>query len=79
MTCGFVHGDLIPGSLLIDGDRLSGIIDWDRAGRGDVAQDLAPAISLDEGDRWILLGTVTAHLPDGTSVDEHVYAAPVSS
>jgi aminoglycoside phosphotransferase (APT) family kinase protein len=40
---GFVHGDLIPGNLLVEGDRLTAIIDWGGAGRGDTAQDLAPA------------------------------------
>jgi len=32
VTEGFVHGDLIPGNLLIDEGRLSGIIDWGVAG-----------------------------------------------
>lgn len=40
---GFVHGDLIPGNLLVDQGRLTAIIDWGGAGRGDTAQDLAPA------------------------------------
>lgn len=40
---GFVHGDLIPGNLLVDHARLVSIIDWGGAGRGDLAQDLAPA------------------------------------
>ncbi|MEM8621604.1 MAG: phosphotransferase [Actinomycetota bacterium] len=40
---GLVHGDLIPGNLLVDQGRLTSIIDWGGAGRGDVAQDLAPA------------------------------------
>ena len=40
---GFVHGDLIPGNLLVDRGRLTAIIDWGGAGRGDTAQDLAPA------------------------------------
>ncbi len=40
---GFVHGDLIPGNLLVCGDRLTAIIDWGAAGWGDLAQDLAPA------------------------------------
>ena len=39
----FVHGDLIPGNLLITGGRLSAVIDWGGAGHGDPAQDLAPA------------------------------------
>jgi aminoglycoside phosphotransferase (APT) family kinase protein len=40
---GFVHGDLIPGNLIVDEGRLSAIIDWGGAGWGDTAQDLAPA------------------------------------
>ena len=43
---GFVHGDLIPGNLLVEGDRLTAIIDWAGAGKGDTAQDLAPAWSV---------------------------------
>jgi aminoglycoside phosphotransferase (APT) family kinase protein len=39
----FVHGDLIPGNLLVDGGRLSAIIDWGGAGYADPAQDLTPA------------------------------------
>lgn len=39
----FVHGDLIPGNLLVERGRLAAIIDWGGAGRGDAAQDLAPA------------------------------------
>jgi len=40
---GFVHGDLIPGNLLVDQGRLSAVIDWGGAGRGDLSQDFAPA------------------------------------
>ncbi len=40
---GFVHGDLIPGNILVTDRRLSAIIDWGGAGHGDLAQDLAPA------------------------------------
>lgn len=40
---GFVHGDLLPGNLLVDRGHLTSIIDWGCAGRGDPAQDLAPA------------------------------------
>jgi len=43
VTLGFVHGDLIPGNLLLDGGSLAAIIDWGAAGTGDIAQDLAPA------------------------------------
>lgn len=44
-TC-FVHGDLIPGNLLVQSGRLSAIIDWGSAGHGDPAQDLSPAWSV---------------------------------
>ncbi len=43
---GLVHGDLIPGNLLIDNGRLAAVIDWGGAGWGDLAQDLAPAWSV---------------------------------
>jgi len=42
----FVHGDLIPGNLLVRSGRLSAIIDWGSAGYGDPAQDLSPAWSV---------------------------------
>jgi aminoglycoside phosphotransferase (APT) family kinase protein len=44
-TC-FLHGDLIPGNLLVRSGRLSAIIDWGSAGHGDPAQDLSPAWSV---------------------------------
>ncbi len=50
VASGFVHGDLIPGNLLVDdAGHLSAIIDWGGAGTGDLAQDLAPA--------WAVLST----------------------
>jgi aminoglycoside phosphotransferase (APT) family kinase protein len=42
----FVHGDLIPGNVLVRSNRLSAVIDWGGAGIGDPAQDLAPAWSI---------------------------------
>jgi aminoglycoside phosphotransferase (APT) family kinase protein len=36
----FVHGDLWQGNTLWDGDRLTGIIDWDGAGVGPAGIDL---------------------------------------
>jgi aminoglycoside phosphotransferase (APT) family kinase protein len=45
-TSCFVHGDLIPGNLLLRSGRLSAILDWAGAGYGDPAQDLAPAWSM---------------------------------
>ncbi len=60
---GFVHGDLIPGNLLVDGGRLTSILDWGGAGRGDLAQDLAPA--------WAVLGVEGRQIfRDAVGVDE---------
>jgi len=41
-----LHGDLVPGNLLIDRGRLSSVIDWGGIGAGDPAQDLIPAWSV---------------------------------
>ena len=43
------HGDLIPGNLLVQGDRLSAVIDWGGAGAGDPALDLIPAWDVLDG------------------------------
>ncbi|MEL7155757.1 MAG: phosphotransferase [Actinomycetota bacterium] len=54
VTEGFVHGDLIPGNLLVGHRRLTAVLDWGGAGLGDTAQDLAPAWSVLTGaDREI--------------------------
>ncbi|GLZ47539.1 phosphotransferase [Actinomycetospora sp. NBRC 106375] len=39
----WLHGDLLPGNLLIGGGRLSAVIDFGCAGVGDPACDLLPA------------------------------------
>jgi aminoglycoside phosphotransferase (APT) family kinase protein len=46
---GFLHGDLIPGNILVESGRLTSIIDWGGAGIGDPAQDLGVA--------WAVLGS----------------------
>ena len=40
---GWIHGDLMPGNLLLEGDRLTAIIDWGASGIGDLAIDLLAA------------------------------------
>ncbi len=42
----WVHGDLLPGNILISRGRLSGIIDWSGAGVGDPACEAMLAWSL---------------------------------
>lgn len=41
-----VHGDLIPGNLLLANGRLTAVIDWGALGAGDPAQDVGPAWSV---------------------------------
>lgn len=44
-----LHGDLIPGNLVLDGGRLTSVLDWGSLGAGDPAQDLGPAWSVLDG------------------------------
>jgi aminoglycoside phosphotransferase len=47
----FVHGDLWQGNLLWEADTLSGVLDWDCAGRGASSLDLA-SLRLDAAMCW---------------------------
>jgi aminoglycoside phosphotransferase (APT) family kinase protein len=40
-TPAFTHGDLQVDHVFIDGDEITGVIDWSEAGRGDALYDLA--------------------------------------
>ena len=40
-TPAFTHGDLQIAHLFLDGDEVTGIIDWSEAGQGDALYDLA--------------------------------------
>ncbi|RZS80134.1 aminoglycoside phosphotransferase [Motilibacter rhizosphaerae] len=37
----FVHGDLHVSHVFVDGDEVTGILDWSEAGQGDALQDIA--------------------------------------
>ncbi len=57
----FVHGDLIPGNLLMMNRRLAAVIDWGTAGYADPAQDLGLAWAvLDGPDRELFRQLVDA-------------------
>jgi GNAT superfamily N-acetyltransferase len=42
----------------------------------DVVTTYAPAVALYEREGWKRLGTIDHPMPDGSSIAEHVYAAP---
>jgi aminoglycoside phosphotransferase len=37
----FMHGDLQVAHVFVDGDRITGVVDWSEAGQGDALYDLA--------------------------------------
>ncbi len=51
----WLHADLMPGNLLVDGDRLSAVIDFGCLGVDDPACDLFPAWNLLPADEWVSL------------------------
>jgi aminoglycoside phosphotransferase (APT) family kinase protein len=58
-----VHGDLIPGNLLVADGRLTAVLDWGGLGAGDSAQDLQPL--------WSVLDSVgAATFREDLDVDE---------
>ena len=65
----FTHGDLQVAHVLVDGDEITGVVDWSEAGRGDALYDLA-TLTLGHGEH---LGEVAAGY--GTDVDLDVIRA----
>ena len=65
----FTHGDLQVSHVFVDGDEITGVLDWSEAGRGDALHDLA-VLTLGHEER---LGDVVAG--DGTDVDLNVIFA----
>jgi aminoglycoside phosphotransferase (APT) family kinase protein len=54
----WVHGDLLPGNVLVRRDRLVGIIDWSAAGVGDPACEAMLAWSLPADARAVYRATL---------------------
>jgi aminoglycoside phosphotransferase (APT) family kinase protein len=59
----FMHGDLQVAHVFVDGDEVTGVLDWSEAGQGDALYDLA---SLTLGHREHLGDVVAGY---GTDVD----------
>ena len=59
----FMHGDLQVAHVFVDGDEITGVIDWSEAGQGDALYDLA---SLTLGHHEHLSDVVAGY---GTEVD----------
>ena len=68
-TPAFIHGDLHDEHVFVDGDEVSGIIDWSEAAQGDALYDLA-SLTLQHPER---LGDVVAGY--GTDVDRDLIRA----
>ena len=62
-TPAFIHGDLQISHVFVDGDEITGMLDWSEAGQGDALYDLA-TLTLGHEER---LGDVVAGY--GTDVD----------
>jgi aminoglycoside phosphotransferase (APT) family kinase protein len=77
----WVHGDLLPGNILIGEGRLSGIIDWSCAGVGDPACEAMLAWTLPSDARriyWRTLGfdDATRARARGWVVEQTVFYIP---
>jgi|SRR3954468_4442143 aminoglycoside phosphotransferase len=65
----FIHGDLQVAHVFVDGDEITGVVDWSEAGQGDALYDLA---SLTLGHREHLNDVIAGY---GTDVDRDVIRA----
>lgn len=59
----WIHGDLQPGNLITDGDRLAAVIDFGALGLGDPAPDVAPAL-------WTFTGAARAAYREAIGYDD---------
>ncbi|HVM08703.1 MAG TPA: aminoglycoside phosphotransferase family protein [Acidimicrobiales bacterium] len=70
----WIHGDLHPANVLVDGGRLSAVIDFGDIAKGDPASDLASAWMLLDSSARRVLRELTSY-DDATWVRAHAWAA----
>ena len=75
LRVGWIHGDFVPGNVLVDGGRVSAIIDWDRAAPDDlpVLDHLQFALAMRRGE----LGRLVVSVLQGAPLDEVVVPEPL--
>jgi aminoglycoside phosphotransferase (APT) family kinase protein len=62
----WIHGDLQPGNLILDGGRLAAVIDFGALGIGDPAPDVAPAL-------WTFTGAARAAYREAIGYDDSTW------
>lgn len=76
----WIHGDLHPGNILIDGDRLSALIDFGDVTAGDPAYDLAASwLAFDAEGRHVFRRATAGRYDDATWVRARAWGAAVAT
>ncbi|MFJ3471912.1 aminoglycoside phosphotransferase family protein [Microbacterium maritypicum] len=76
----WIHGDLHPGNILVDGDRLSALIDFGDVTSGDPAYDLAAGwLAFDTEGRHVFRRATASRYDDATWMRARAWAAAVAA
>lgn len=76
----WIHGDLHPGNLIADGDRLTGVIDFGDITAGDPAYDLAVAwLAFDDIGRAAFIAATGSHYDESTWTRARAWAVSVTT
>lgn len=70
----WVHGDLSPGNVLVDGDALSGVVDWASLSAGDPSIDLVIAWDMPPAARAAYRSALDIDVDDATWVRARAWA-----
>lgn len=74
----WVHGDLHPGNIVVDGDRLVALVDFGDVTAGDPAYDLAAAWIVFDADGREEFIRASPHVDDATWVRARGWAAAIA-